>query len=43
MGKAYVMIFILTLSAAFPLVGYYLDWRVYKKRHTKPKEEVEKV
>jgi hypothetical protein len=35
MAKAYFIIFILTLSALFPLAGYYLDYRVSKKRHQK--------
>jgi hypothetical protein len=35
MGKAYFIIFILTLSAMFPFAGYYFDRKVYKKRHSK--------
>jgi len=35
----YTVIFIITVSTLFPMIGYYLDWRHKKKQHEQPQQQ----
>ena len=37
----YLIIFIIVMSTAFPLMGYYLDWRHHRKMRTLKKDDAE--
>ena len=37
------IIFIMTVSAAFPMMGYFLDWKHHRKQYTVKKEDAERL